>query len=155
MIPGGLIFFPVRYPHLKGLVSILDSMAYLPELVEFPDEYHFQAPQFILLATPNTFFVYDTTDGEDGLRVAGKTLEDVYNGLKDWRWADSSEDPWDLVEEEEYVDPAFPCYYRKANGNFGAWGWGEFTRREYPGKAARRGLVHSLFDLVLTSLKHE
>jgi hypothetical protein len=32
-------FFPVRYPHLKGLVPILDSMTYLPELVEFPDEY--------------------------------------------------------------------------------------------------------------------
>jgi hypothetical protein len=48
--PWWVDFFPVSYPQLKGLVPILDSMAYLEELVDFPHEYDFRAPQFCLLA---------------------------------------------------------------------------------------------------------
>jgi hypothetical protein len=83
-------FFHTRYPQLKGLVPILDSMTYVEELANFPDEYDFRPPWFFLLATHDAYFIYDATDGEDGLRVAGETLEDVYNGMKYWRWADSS-----------------------------------------------------------------
>lgn len=144
-------FFPVRYPQLKGLVPILDSMTYLEELVDFPDEYHFRAPWFFLLATPDCYFVYDATDGQDGLRVAGETLEEVYHGLKDWRWAESSEDPWDFVEEEEYVNPSFPIYHRKENGNFGNWAIGA-RHEEYPGKA-RPGLLQSLCEFILGNPK--
>jgi len=77
-------FFPVSYSQLKGLVPILDSMAYLKELVDFPDEYGFRAPRFFLLATPDCYFVYDVTDGVAGLFIAGKALGEVYQGLKDW-----------------------------------------------------------------------
>jgi hypothetical protein len=147
-------FFPVSYRQLKGLVPILDSMTYLEELVDFPDEYHFQTPQFFLLATPDCYFVYDATDGvAEGLFIAGETLEEVYHGLKDWRWAESSEDPWDFVEEGElgYGRPSFPIYYRKKNGNFGNWDIGG-THEEYPGKA-RPGLLQSLCDVVFGNPK--
>jgi len=104
-------FFRLRYPQMKELVPILDSMTYLEELVGFPDNCTFPPPRFILLATATSDFVYDTTDGEDGLRISGDTLEEVYNGLKDWRWADSSEDPWDFVTKEKYVGHDFRQYY--------------------------------------------
>ena len=102
----------------------------------FSGSYDPKVPEFFLLATSDSYFVYNATDGEDGLRTAGETLEDVYNGLRDWRWADSSEDPWGFVEEEEWLDPTqyFPHYYRKDNGNFGVVGWGPEAHKEYPGK---------------------
>ena len=138
-------FFQTRYPQLKGLVPILDSMTYVEELVDFPEEYTFKMPRFFLLATSDSFFVYDAMEGEDALRTAGDNLEDVYNGLKDCRWADSSEDPWGFVEEEEWLSPTdyFPHYCRKENGNFGVWGWE--TDKEYPGKP-RKGLWESLLS---------
>jgi len=139
-------FFPVSYPQLKGLVPILDSMTYMEELIDFPDGHHFKAPQFFLLATPDCYFVYDATDAEEGLLSAGETLEEVYHGLKEWRWAESSEDPWDLVEEEGCGDPSFPIYHRNENGNFENWAVGA-RREEYPGKA-RPGLLQSLCDVV-------
>ena len=64
---------------------ILDSMIYVKELVDFPDGYHFKGPQFFLLATTDSYFVCDATDGDDGLRTVGETLEDVYNGMTDCR----------------------------------------------------------------------
>jgi hypothetical protein len=143
-------FFNIRYPQLKRLVPILDSMTYLEELIDFPDGYAFKEPRFFLLATADSYFFFDATDGEDGLRIAGETLEEVYTGLRECRWADSSEDPWDFVEEEEYIPPteSFPTYYRKENGNFGVWGWGPESRLlEYPGKV-RPGIVQSLCDIL-------
>ena len=122
------------------------------KLAGLPDGHPFLPPHFILLATPTSYFVYDATDGQDGLRIAGDNLEEVYNGLGDWRWADSSEDPWDFVKQEKYVPPDFPQYYRQENGNFGAWGWSEYSREEYPGKT-RSGLVQSLWDLIVRSFK--
>ena len=87
-------------------------MTYQEELMDFPDDYNFMEPRFFLLATSDRYFIWDASDwGQDGLFVAGDTLEDVYNGLKDWRWAESSEDMWDMVEDGgEYLDPVF--YFR-------------------------------------------
>ena len=95
-------------------------MIYPKELIDLPDGYVSPGPDFFLLATSDSFFFYDVTDGEQVLRPAGTTLEDVYNGMKDWRWADSSEDPWDVVNELGYLDPNiyFPYYVRLKNGNF-------------------------------------
>ena len=117
-------FFNIRYPQLKEMVPILDSMTYREELSEFPMGFLFERPRFFLLATFDCFYIFDATDGEDGLRIAGKTLEEVYTGLRDWRWAEVSEDPWDFVDEEEYLNPIgyFPTYYNEDNGNFGMWG---------------------------------
>ena len=37
---------------------------------------------FFLLATSNSYFVFNATDGMVGLCPADATLEDVYNGMK-------------------------------------------------------------------------
>lgn len=66
--------------------------------------------------------------------------------MKDWRWADSSEDLWGCVEEEEWLDPIryFPHYYRKENGNLGVGGRGQESHKEYPGKVSSPGLMQRL-----------
>ena len=127
-------FFCIQYPQLKGLTPILDSMIYPEELVDFSDGYSLGVPDFFLLATSDSYFVYNARDGDDGLRPAGTTLKDVYNGMKDWRWADSSDDPWDFVKEKEYIGPTehFPHYFRKENGNFEMALWGRECLKEYP-----------------------
>ena len=139
-------FFYTRYPQLKNLTPILDSMTYPEELVDFPDGYIIEGPEFFLLTTSDSYFVYNARDGEDGLRPAGTTLEDVYNGMKNWRWADSSDDPWDFVEEEEWLSPMhyFPHYFRKENGNFGMAVWGRQCLKEYPGRQ-QNGLFNKIF----------
>ena len=73
------------------------------------------------------------------------TLEDVYVGLKDWRWAESSEDMWDMVEDGgEYLDPDiyFVTYKRKQNGNFGIHG----STEEYPGKKCERDFWRAFLE---------
>ena len=137
-------FFHIRYPQLEGLMPILDSMTYQEELIDFPDDYNFREPRFFLFATSDRYFIWDASDwGQDGLFLAGDTLEDVYTGLKDWRWAESSKDMWDMVEDGgEYLDPGyyFVTYKRKRNGKFGIHG----STEEYPRKL-RKGLLESIF----------
>jgi hypothetical protein len=137
-------FFHIRYPQLEGLMPILDSMTYREELIDFPDDHVFREPWFFLLATSDRYFIWDAIDwGQSELFFAGNTLEDVYTGLKDWRWAESSEDMWDKVKDVgEYLDPDdyFLTYKRKQNGNFGVRG----STEEYPGKM-RRGLLENIF----------
>jgi hypothetical protein len=140
-------FFNMRYPQLKGLVPILDSMTYREELSEFPMGFRFKSPRFFLLATFDCYYIYDATDGGDGLCIAGKTLEEVYIGLRDWRWAEVSEDPWDGVYEQEYLNPSgyFPTYFNMDNGNFGMWGAPYHERfLEIPRKV-QTGIFKSLF----------
>jgi hypothetical protein len=137
-------FFHIRLPQLEGLAPILDSMTYREELPDFPEDYYLPEPRFCLLATSDRFFIWDASDwGQDGLFIAGATLEEVYNGLKDWRWAESSEDPWEMADEEgEYLDPVFyfVTYHRKPNGNFGINRFPE----EFPGRK-RKGLLDGIF----------
>ena len=130
-------FFEIRYPQLKGLVPILDLMTYQEELAQFPDGFSFPAPHFFLLTTSDCYYIYNATDGENELCIAGNTLEEVYIGLKEWKWAEISEDPWEFVEEEVCISPTpiFPTYYRKRNGNFGMWAGPGSDKIEIPGKS--------------------
>lgn len=128
-------FFYARYPQLESLAPILDSMTYREELIDFPDDYSFPEPRFFLLATADRYFIYDASDWtDDQLYIAGETLEEVYTGLKDWRWAYSYGSRWDVVEEEgdKYLDPDcyFVTYKRNINGTFGILGNAEVI----PGK---------------------
>jgi hypothetical protein len=128
-------FFHARYPQLEGLVPILDSMTYPEELVDFPDDYPFPEPRFFLLATSDRYFIYDASDwADDRLFFAGETLKEVYNGLKDWRWAYSYGNGWDVVEEEgdKNLNPDcfFVTYTHKNGGTFGILG----DQEEIPGK---------------------
>jgi len=140
-------FFHEQYPQLINLTLILDSMTYPEELIDFPDGYDMvEQADFFLLATSDSFFVYDTTDGNEGLRPAGATLKDVYNGMKDWRWADSSENPWGFVDDVGCLDPElyFPHYHRLKNGNFEMALYGRGYIKEYPGRK-RNVLFHNMF----------
>ena len=114
-------FFREQYPQLINLTPILDTMTYPEELIDLPDGYVSAGPEFFLLATSDSFFVYNATDGDEGLRPAGTTLEDVYNGMKALKWADSSEDLWDTMDRLGYLDldKYFPYYDILENGNFG------------------------------------
>ena len=115
-------FFNLRCPQLKGLVPILDSRTYKEELEYFPDGFRFQTPQFFLLVRSDCYYIFDATDGQDCLRIAGKTLREVYTGLRGWRWADSSEDPWCSVGEIEWLESwnYFSTYSYKSTGNLGS-----------------------------------
>jgi len=140
-------FFREQYPQLRNLTPILDTMTYPEELIDLPDGYVSSGPDFFLLATSDSFFFYDVTDGEQVLCSAGTTLEDVYNGMKDRRWADSSEDPWDVVNELGYLDPNiyFPYYDRLENGNFGMLLlMRDDYIKEYPGRK-RNALFNNIF----------
>lgn len=116
-------FFHVRYPQLEGLVPILDSMTYREELKDFPEDHYFRRPRFILLATSDRYFIWDASDwGQDGLFYAGDTLEEVFTGLRDWRWAESSENSWEMLEDGgEYLEPDFYfiTYEHRKKGSFG------------------------------------
>lgn len=45
-------FFRTSYPHLKGLLPILDSLFYVEELSLLPEGRDPERPEFLLLATP-------------------------------------------------------------------------------------------------------
>jgi hypothetical protein len=139
-------FFHIRYPQLKGLVPILDNVTYVEELKYFPEGHAPLDPRFFLLATPESYYVYDLRDGMDALFEAGNTLEEVYNGMKVWRWADTcDEEMWDIVDEEEWIEvfDYFPFYYRKVNGNFEKSG----SQEEYPGKI-EIGIMQKLYNAI-------
>jgi hypothetical protein len=113
-------YFHEMYPQLEGLVPILDSMTYLEELRDLPDGHNPNGPSFFLLATANSYFVFDFSDGEEALFEAGESLKDVYLGMRDWRWAEVSDNPWEIVDYEEWINTTdyFPVYRRSMNGEF-------------------------------------
>ena len=127
----------------------MDSITYPEELKDFPESHRLRKPWFFLLATPDCYYVYDATEGEEALFVAGESLEEIYVGMRDWRWADSSDNMWEIVDEVESVSPTdyFPKYYRKENGTFGKWG----SNEEYPRKAG--GLLQKIYDRLLGRLR--
>jgi hypothetical protein len=63
-------------------------MTYAKKLTLLPEGMRPVTPQFFLLANADSYFVYDVTDGEEVLFYAGRTLEEVYTGMRDWRLAD-------------------------------------------------------------------
>jgi hypothetical protein len=89
-------FFHVRHPSLN-LVPILDSMTYAEEVERLPDGLNPVRPQFFLLANSDSYFIYDNTDTVEALFRAGNTLEEVYMGMRDWRWAEVSDNMWEVV----------------------------------------------------------
>ena len=116
-------FFRNNYPHIKGLVPILDSLTYPEELRSLPDGMQPARPEFFLLANAEYYYVYDFTDGGCGLIRAGKTLKDVFIGMKEctylgFGWDESVweyEDRRGDLDENDYL----PIYYREKSGSFG------------------------------------
>ena len=97
-------FFKTCYPDIDGLVSILDTITYPEELKDLPDGIDPEPAEFFLLATPDLYYVYDCAEtlagNGSGLNRAGRTLKEVYLGLKQWKHM-NVEDPWEIEEGEE------------------------------------------------------
>jgi hypothetical protein len=87
-------FFQMEYPHLEGLVPILDSLTYAEELIHLPYGLKPTRPTFFLLATPEYYYVYDFSDGSEFMCRAGFTLEDVYTGMNDYLYAGFQDNAW-------------------------------------------------------------
>jgi hypothetical protein len=108
------------FAHVKGLVPILDSLVWHEELEHYPVGRSPPAPSLFLLATPQSYYVFDL-DGL-GLFRAGETLEEVYYGLKQCRFIGGERDwpveEWSSVgfDERHY----FPIYgvNRNPDGTF-------------------------------------
>ena len=105
---------------LVGLMPILDSMMYAEELVDFPTRLkEWLKPSLFLLATMGVYYVYDFDPDEgSGLYIAGKTLEEVYAGLKEYRYYRCQGDSWEEMPSSPALkyhneDCYFPVYYRK------------------------------------------
>ena len=78
-------------------MPILDSVMYAEELDDFPTgRKEWLKPSLFLLATTESYYVYDFDPDEgSGLYIAGKTLEEVYSGLKEYRYYTCQEGSWE------------------------------------------------------------
>jgi hypothetical protein len=106
---------------LIGLMPILDSVMYTEELVDFPP-----GPSLFLLATRESYYVYEFNPNEgSGSFIAGKTLEEVYSGLKECRYYRCQDGSWEEIESsstlKDYDERLyFPVYYRATTAS-SAW----------------------------------
>ena len=105
---------------LFGLMPILDSLMYSEEIANFPlGLKELQKPSIFLLATVESYYIYDFDPDEgSGLFIAGKTLEEVYLGLKECRYYRCQDGSWEELESspslKDYSDELyFPVYCRR------------------------------------------
>jgi hypothetical protein len=85
-------YLQALFGHLRSLVPILDSLVWPEELTHFPIGYSPIEPSFFLLATPQSYYIFDF-EGL-GLYCAGQSLEEVYLGLRDCRFVGDKEGDW-------------------------------------------------------------
>ena len=99
----------------------MDLLTYAEELVKLPDGLEPPWPEFFLLATAETYYVYDFTDVGCGLFQGGNTLQEVYIGMKEYKYLGWDGEPWEIEESIGGLDDHdyLPNYYRKQNGDFG------------------------------------
>jgi hypothetical protein len=79
----GFCYIRHRWSHLD-LMPILDDMTYEEEVRWMPKYISCERVTTILLASKDRFYVYDAED--DSLLDAGSTLEEVYNGLRQFEY---------------------------------------------------------------------
>lgn len=123
-------FFKTSYPHVTGLVPILDTMTYPEEFKYLPDGRIPPRANFFLLATPESYYVYDCSstpaDAGYGLNRVGKTLKDVYIGMKEWKYCGNLgwNDPWEVEDEKVELDyrEYFPIYDCDKDGMYRKYG---------------------------------
>jgi hypothetical protein len=114
-------FIQALFGHIEGLVPVLDSLTWPTELKQFPVGFTPIEPSFFLLATLEYFYLFDL-DGL-GFYRAGRSLEEVYQGIKECRFAGGKEGDW---KPEEWCDldlddrDYFPVYghVRNIDGSF-------------------------------------
>jgi hypothetical protein len=109
----------------RALVPILDSMTYVEELPFFPQGLVFTEPSLFLFFGEGSFYVLWCWDEGPALFNAGKSLKEVYVGLRNLWFAESCDDGEWKYERNSYEmdeDECFPRYYLKSNGRFGIKG---------------------------------
>jgi hypothetical protein len=109
-----------EYRHLKGLVPILDTLVWPEELKHYPIGQSPPDPTLFLLANFDSYYVFHLEDAS--LYNAGKTLADLYVGLKEYRYHGNKKDDWKTEPLSIDGDPGdyFPVYHcrRNASGGF-------------------------------------
>lgn len=83
-----------RFPHVVGLVPILDDLTWPEEVALFPEELGPGFAECFLLANATSFYFYHYE--WDELYRAGSSLSDVYWGLRQQKWLyeNEQEDMW-------------------------------------------------------------
>jgi hypothetical protein len=90
-------FLRIEYPHINGLMPVLDSLVWPEEINQLPKGcYPGPITSMFLLANHEAFYV--SIMGGEGLMRAGVTLQEVYLGLKACRFWRTREGDW--VEEQ-------------------------------------------------------
>jgi hypothetical protein len=112
-------YIQYRFPHVKNLQPILDDMTWPEEVHLFPVGYVAPSPMFMLFANEESFYLYYYE--YDELLKAGKTLEEVYFGLRDRKWWLGKDRFFSEPDNgEEYnIENYFPDWVRREleNGN--------------------------------------
>ena len=111
-------YLQALFPDIQGLKPILDSLVWPEEVPQLPNGFVPQEPSMFLLADRELFYVF-ILEGL-GLFRAGRSLEEVYSGLKESRFLGMSEDDWQAeqwgsleLDERDY----FPVYALDVKGN--------------------------------------
>ena len=107
------------YPHLQNLYPILDSLMWPEEIAKYPAGGDPPAPWLFLLATADSFYVYDFENR--WLGCAGNSLDDVLSGLKTERYLSWEERHWKSEKCcNDDLDPGnyFPVYTLTQKGNY-------------------------------------
>lgn len=117
-------YFNISFQHLKGLKLILDNMTYIEELKDLPPGIEPSRACSFLLATPESYYVYDFSESPagcgQGMNRAGKTLEEVYLGMKGYKYLGDDDDSWEPedVTISLNVQEYFPLYDCSEQGFF-------------------------------------
>jgi hypothetical protein len=111
-------YLQAEYAHLKNLQPILDSLTWPEELAAYPDGLDPSVPSLFLLATPDSFYVYDFENRR--MCLAGTSTKEVYDGLKEKRYQGDKEGDWNEEPCSLDIDPApyFPVYNRSREDGF-------------------------------------
>jgi hypothetical protein len=91
-----------RYAMNPEMSPILHSIAFPEDVEWFDADYEPQHPSYFLFATPTQFYVY--TAELDIIWRAGEMLAEVYEGLRDGRWAGLRKvDDWKQEEKNPKI----------------------------------------------------
>jgi hypothetical protein len=113
-------YIQTLYNNVEGLLPILDSLVWAEDLEQYPKGLSPQEPSFFLLANRESFYVFILD--ELTLCHSGKTLADVYYGLKNGRFHGDKEGDWDVEDlnprfEEWDSRHYFPLYGKCENSD--------------------------------------
>jgi hypothetical protein len=113
LLGPGFRWLNTIFHHLGGLHPILDAVIWPEDAVFLPTTYDPNGPDFLLLVSKaRTYYIYNFWDSK--LMEAGRNLEEVYNGMKEWKHNKlTSMGGWEGVDndvEEDEIDEYFPLY---------------------------------------------